>query len=443
MKNLFEISEEEKNNIRGLHELHKDKPGTSLNEQGGRISGVQMTDKGKFDISRTKTKETGSLTGDKGVPEQSFDPNSKTDKEQVLAYYNDPKSEWKRDITLYIWDKIKWWDKSSKNAFNKILSNTPQILFNVTAQITDSSADSVLIKAQRVVIEDLGEKITTTPGKEGTPADIQYVNFNHPDIPGGTSDFFIDNTWTPTDKMKNYVSKEILEPIIQVFNEAKAKTGKTPLLFLNRLDVESSVSRFLNSIDNEGNPIPAGDNQNRMSFETLSTKRADAAIDYLKTVLKDYVQWDDSIVTKNTKGGNGDGSTGDDPYKEAQVIIKNPNSNLKSYKAVFDSPGFRQKYDKNKFTKFTISIGVIPISDKIFIPGKPPEPGDEIKSDDYKFLFFYKDNDWDFTLKLPKFDWKYTSSAKAPGFWNIDTNKCNLKWWEKLLTGKYFVPKEF
>jgi hypothetical protein len=33
MRNLFEISEEEKNNIRGLHESYKSNPGTSLNEQ--------------------------------------------------------------------------------------------------------------------------------------------------------------------------------------------------------------------------------------------------------------------------------------------------------------------------------------------------------------------------------------------------------------------------
>ena len=30
MKNLFELSEEEKNQIRGLHESYKSKPGTSL-----------------------------------------------------------------------------------------------------------------------------------------------------------------------------------------------------------------------------------------------------------------------------------------------------------------------------------------------------------------------------------------------------------------------------
>jgi hypothetical protein len=40
MKNLFDLSEEEKNRIRGLHESYKSKLGTSLNEQRGDLTGV-------------------------------------------------------------------------------------------------------------------------------------------------------------------------------------------------------------------------------------------------------------------------------------------------------------------------------------------------------------------------------------------------------------------
>ena len=59
MKNIFELSEEEKNQIRSLHESHKDIHGTSkLNEQKAGISGIKMTDPGAFNISRNKTKET-------------------------------------------------------------------------------------------------------------------------------------------------------------------------------------------------------------------------------------------------------------------------------------------------------------------------------------------------------------------------------------------------
>ena len=60
MKNLFELSEEEKNKIRGLHESYKSKPGTSLNEQGD-LTGVQgREDTYKPNIPKWR-KNTGQL----------------------------------------------------------------------------------------------------------------------------------------------------------------------------------------------------------------------------------------------------------------------------------------------------------------------------------------------------------------------------------------------
>ena len=175
-----------------------------------------------------------------------------------------------------------------------------------------------------------------------------------------------------------------------------------------------------------------------MSFEVLSTKRADASIEYLKTVLKGYVNWDDSVVTKNTKGTNGDGSSGPDPYKEADNLIKS--GKFKDYASVFSSPGFRVKYEQYKYTKFNIEIGVVPI------PGKtevlPPEPGKKLVEKQFKFLFFKEDTDWDFTFKLPSIRWKYTSSGKAPGFWTFSDNVCELKWWQRIFK-KYIIPKGF
>lgn len=439
MKNLFELSEEEKNSIRGLHESYKSKPGTSLNEQGARISGVKMTDKGKFDISRTKTKETDAITGKEGVGQEDYFTDK--DNTEVLGYYNNPKSPWKSLITAYIWDKIKFWDLSSKKAYKKIMTDSPYIMFNVVAEIGRKDGDSTAIKSQRVVIEDLGEKTTTTPAKEAAPT-IIYPGFSAPPAAGNTSDFFADNSWAPTESMKTYVQTNLVQPIIDIINDAKSKTNTTPVLFLSKLNIDSSVSRFLNSIDNQGTKIPPGENPDRMSFETLSNKRADAAIQYLKEVLSPYVNWDDTIVTKNTKGGNGDGSTGLDPYKEADSIIKNtdPNNKLKSYQSVFDSPGFRKKYEPNKFTKFDIVVGVVPIPGKTEEP--EPTPGTEKTEKNFKFLFFYEDTDWNFEFDLPNFDWKYTSSGKAPGFWKISENVCEQKWWQRILK-KYIIPKDF
>ena len=58
MKNLFELSEEEKNSIRGLHESYKSKPGTkiiweqtedvTLNKLNEKIKNVLLSNKNRF-----------------------------------------------------------------------------------------------------------------------------------------------------------------------------------------------------------------------------------------------------------------------------------------------------------------------------------------------------------------------------------------------------------
>jgi hypothetical protein len=67
MKNLFELSEEEKNKIRGLHESYKSKPGTSLNEQGD-LTGVQ----GRKDNSKVNIPKWKNLFGWKNTGELNF-----------------------------------------------------------------------------------------------------------------------------------------------------------------------------------------------------------------------------------------------------------------------------------------------------------------------------------------------------------------------------------
>jgi hypothetical protein len=442
MKKLFKISEDEKNEILKLHESYKNVHGTgTLSEQAAKISGIEAKP-GSFNISRTKTSQSGSLTGKEGKGEEDyFNPDSEDDKKEAISLYNNPKSGWKSSITTYIFDKIKWWDVSSKNAFKKIMSEKPQIVFNVVGEINRSESNNILITAERIVIENLGEK-TTTVDSVPPPPPIQYPGFNSDDVNEGTSNFFADNKWEPTQSMVDYIQKNIVQPVITIYNEAKEKTGQNPVIFLKSLDVNSSVSRFLNSVDNQGNPIPPGENPSRMSFETLSLKRADSSIEYLKSVLKGYVNWDDTVVTKNTKGSNGDGSSGPDPYKEADKIINSndPTNTLKNYKSVFDSSGFRQKYEQYKYTKFNIQLGVVPIPPRS--EEEQPIPGEVKTEKNFKFLFFREDTDWDFTFKLPKLSWKYTSSAKAPGFWEISENTCEQKWWQRIFK-KYIIPKDF
>ena len=112
----------------------------------------------------------------------------------------------------------------------------------------------------------------------------------------------------------------------------------------------------------------------------------------------------------------------------ADNLIKS--GKFKDYASVFNSPGFRKKYEPNKFTKFDIVVGVVPIPPKK--EDKKPEPSTEKTEKNFKFLFFYEDTDWNFDFDLPNFNWKYTSSGKAPGFWKISENVCEQKWWQRI-----------
>jgi hypothetical protein len=441
MKNLFELSEEEKNRIRGLHESYKSKPGTSLNEQAARPTGLKV-EPGSFDISRTKTSQSGQLSPkDAELPKNDvdyLDPNDVDDVKYAAKLLNNKDSAEYIRVNTFIRKKIK--DKKSRTAFDKIIETQPIILVNMgykLISVVNDDPNNVMVTANRVVIEDLGEK-NTVSSEIPAPPPITYPGFNSDSVKESTSNFFADNKWVPTQSMIDYVQKNIVEPVITIYNDAKAQTNQPPVIFLKSLNVNSSVSRFLNSIDNEGNVIPTGENPDRMSFEVLSTKRADASIEYLKTVLKGYVNWDDSVVIKNTKGTNGDGSSGPDPYKEADNLIKS--GKFKDYASVFSSPGFRAKYEQYKYTKFNIEIGVVPIPGKTEQP--EPIPGTVKTEKNFKFLFFKEDTDWDFTFKLPSISFKYTSSGKTPSFWTFSENDCELKWWQRIFK-KYIIPKDF
>ena len=61
MKNLFELSEEEKNNIRGLHESHKSKLGTSLNEQDTSQKKIEIPLSATFDSGKYIIKNSEQL----------------------------------------------------------------------------------------------------------------------------------------------------------------------------------------------------------------------------------------------------------------------------------------------------------------------------------------------------------------------------------------------
>lgn len=446
--NLFELSEEEKNNIRTLHESYKSKPGTSLNEQGGRVSGIGF-EPGNLNFGRTTKSQSGQLSPkDAELPKDDvgfLDPNDSEDVKYASQLINNTKSvEYKR-IQIFIENKLK--DSNSKKTFKKLKSTQPITLLNIANKIQEISGEDpkdVRVIAQQVVIEDLGEKVISSAEKPGEPAKIDYLEFPYPETPGLTSDFFPNNSWTPTQDFANYVQTQIVEPIKTVVEQAITETNQKPTLFLQYMNVDSSVSRFRNTITNSGEPIPTGtENADRMSFETLSNKRANASIEYIKNALSPYINigdpmsWNSSVIKINDKGTNGDGSSGPDPYKEAEKLVKS--KQYPDIKTAFEDKTFTGPYKIYRYTKLNFSIGVIPINVAKPTEPTPPKPGDVIKENNYKFLFFYEETDWDFTFKLPRLRLKYTSSAKKIGPFTVNRQDCNISWWERI-TGKFFNP---
>lgn len=455
MKNrLFELSDEEKSRIRNLHESAKSDPTTrktieeQLIEQGGRATGIRI-EPGKFNIGRTKTSQTGQMSPKDAELSKDdvrfLDPNDTEDVKYASQLINDEKSAEYARVRMYIESKLK--DRNSKNAFKELKSNQPITLINLgdkILEIQNENPNDVRVIAQQVVIEDLGEKTVTKPDTPGTPGKIDYLEFPYPETPGLTADFFPNNSWTPTEEFENYVQTQIVNPIKTVYEQALAETNQKPTLFLQYMNVDSSVSRFRNTITNSGQPIaPGTENSDRMSFETLSNKRANASIEYIKNALSPYINiddkmsWSPSVIKINDKGQNGDGSSGPDPYKEAEKLVKS--KKYPNIKTAFEDTTFTSPYRNFRYTKLNFSIGVIPINIAKPVDSTPPKPGDVIKENNYNFLFFYKKTNWDFTFRLPRLRLKYTSRATNIGPFKVNREDCNISWWERI-TGKFSNP---
>jgi len=438
MKKLI-ISEEERNRILNLHENLKkeEKDKKIVLEQ--RLS-IDQKRKGKFGINKTTKSGEATISGDVKSSE-NWGPN---DKVEIEGYLKDKNSNWNKALTDYIWNKIKWWDLSSKKNYKTILSNEPWVLFNVADEIVfDESGkdiDANAAKAQRVVIIDKGKTTKTTPGTKGSPGQTWKIEYDRQTNPADTSNFFANNSWAISDNFKNYVNEEIIVPLKQIVAEAQAKTGQSPQFYIENFDIKSSVSQFRNTITNSGEPIkPGTENADRMSFETLATKRAESALNYIKsTLISNGLIPENGFETANinidASGENGDGSSGPDPYVEGNKLVKQ--GTYKSLGDVFKDTSFTNPYSQFRYTKIKLKIGMIPIEIKDKTDETPPTPGKETVEQNWEFKFFWKDTDYDFEFQLPKYKVRLLDARPKPpkqSLFTVNLEKCHLNWWDRFL----------
>lgn len=131
-------------------------------------------------------------------------------------------------------------------------------------------------------------------------------NFNSVSLPiefpvnGPSNTFFDDNKWAPTQAFSDSLEQEVLAPLREIKAGLNVPEGE-PTFFLEELEIITSCSRFRNTGDAKD-----------LTFKKLSENRNNAAKDFIYSKLKEIGVLIDSetVISQNSDGENGDGSSG-------------------------------------------------------------------------------------------------------------------------------------
>ena len=231
MKNLFELSEEEKNQIRGLHESYKSKPGTSLNEQGD-LTGVQgRKDTYKANVPKwrnllgkwTKTGELNFGTADVineplaivklndgntyNVRYFTFLPGYSGESEKPMTGKTD------LDVFNIPGDSLPFADNMVTPDFNKF-PNAKIAFDNIVGNIVDYINAGGFDKLNNITIQGSADSANPTLS---VPAG--YTELDHNPPYDGETDLNKMNLFLAKKRAENYAAKLI--------EDVKTRTGKT------------------------------------------------------------------------------------------------------------------------------------------------------------------------------------------------------------------------
>jgi hypothetical protein len=422
MKNLFEISEEEKNNIRGLHESHKDKPGTSLNEQL-KVKG------GKFNVGFNKTEKTKSISQSSFELEPEFQKNPQFAKQWLNneAYMGGSDAGGKNLIEK-IW--LPKMNDESKTNFKSMVEQEPVFTASLVYLFDPSEYKKIIVTKKNIT--------TVIPGQD-TPPNVIPIEIKFPLRVPPTTEFFKDNRSEPTIKFQSEVDSIGGILISQLKDIKTYGENLNPVFVISDISFESSASRFKNKPYEVKTKNADGFDENTMvdpgTWCDLSQARADKAINVLKNSLKNYlgdnITFDFAKENINTKGQNGDCTSGPDPYVEGQKLVKSNPKQYPDLRTVFFDENFRKDYEPYKYVKMSITYFVDPATLKIIVPGA--EGVDEtLKSSLYKLTFSRTDWNFDFDIDLPSIV-RVPNVSKPPfgGIFTKSEQPCPTTIWQR------------
>jgi hypothetical protein len=234
MKNLFELSEEEKNQIRGLHESYKSKPGTSLNEQRGDLTGVPgRKDDYTVNIPKWKNvlgkwKNTGKLNFDNTTRDvANNEPIAilKLDDDNTynvryftfLPGYSGPSTSETGGAELDVFnipgDSLPFADNMVTPSFDKF-SDAKIAFDNIVSQIVDYINAGGFDKLNNITIQGSADSANPT-----LSVPSGYTELDHNPPYDGLTDLNQMNLFLAKKRAENYAAKLI--------EEVKTRTGKT------------------------------------------------------------------------------------------------------------------------------------------------------------------------------------------------------------------------
>lgn len=295
--------------------------------------------KGKY----IQTKKGGNLSVDQ-----------ETEGKIVTDPIDDNVTGWKNFLKENEKPMVKKMSSGSKRNWEKLKNDPEHIAYAVYSleQFLNSNKKNkweiVAVNSEEGVKEEIEEY--EVPVEPNEPNALEIIL----DLPleGGSSNFFADNQWQPTQEFKDKLVEDVLVPL----NKLKSKMTKSnpegkPYFFLADMTILTSCSRFRNS-------GAAKD----LTFLELSENRNNAAKQYVENALKNIgVLIDgDTKISQNAAGENGDGSSGPNTPDGNMIATDgkyNTASNDASLRDKYGAPHADKKlYDQYKYCEIELAV---------------------------------------------------------------------------------------
>ena len=365
MRKLFEIDDIERNRIL---EMHVDATKNQYLTEQVRISGGI---KGEIP-SPFSRKKTISRSDVSSKMSKTYNSSSVEEKERVkntcIKYVN--------QFGELVTSKL---EKSELPLWEEIKKTSPCFAYDVVYAVKNNSwIKSVYLKKNTSKSTEIDTgKPTEDPGKDKpkSPAIRFTTEENYP-----TADYFEDNSFELSQKGQSDIMA-IIQTIKDTKAEFESKGFKDLSICIENLNINSSASRLRN--------------KTAKTFLELSQKRAESMKTFIMEQLSairvtTWCNTDNNIVL-NFEGENGDGTSGPNPPKPFNFILKgkdvpmNPPMADETKRNEAGEPltaatkeEVRKLYDKYKYSKLDMTVAFNYVS--------PGEEGDKKDPDDDTFL---------------------------------------------------------